>query len=91
MNLPENDSLDNILVSQKGLILERIHAKAYNEAEAMLSVVRELWAKVTPSYSYKWVELKNRILEEASKEEEPGRDYDDEAARAEYLDSVYGF
>jgi len=55
------DTLDNILVRQKDLIFQRINDGAYNEAIAMLHVVRELWTSVNPPYVCKYYELQNII------------------------------
>ena len=51
--------LDNLLVRQKDLILQRVNDGAFNEALAMLDVVRELWLANT--YEYKFLEITNRI------------------------------
>lgn len=59
--MPTETELDNILVKQKDLILQRINDNALNEAQAMLNVVRELW--YASSYGYKYTEVNKRITD----------------------------
>ena len=66
MNDYNFNNIENVLIHQKDTLLQLVNDWKFEQALELLDFVKELWT--VTEYSYKWDEIRKRIVDELNKQ-----------------------